>query len=250
MSPSVMLLIVALTAATGAMIQRLSGMGFGLLSVPVLVVVLGPVDGVLVVNALAVINAALTTWTVRQFVDWAKFRIIAPALFVGAFPGVWLIRVLQPAPLQITVGVLLLVALAVVIGGARFFPPVEGKIPAVIGGLCGGFMNTIAAVAGPAITVYAQAARWPHATLAATLQPLFVVSGAVSFMLKILLGAGSVESVNPCLWPAAVAGMFIGIATGAVLSRYVPRQWARRVALVVAGSGGLAAVVRGVVSLG
>ena len=64
--------------------QRISGMGLGLIAGPVLAVTMGPVEGILVVNVLAFFNAAATTATVREYVDWRKFAVIASVLVVGA----------------------------------------------------------------------------------------------------------------------------------------------------------------------
>ena len=66
---------------------------------------------------------------------------------------------------------------------------IDGRGYAMASGAAGGFMNTLAGIAGPAITVYAQASRWPQKTFAATLQPLFFVSGAVSLTVKELSAA-------------------------------------------------------------
>ncbi|MEZ2122106.1 MULTISPECIES: sulfite exporter TauE/SafE family protein [unclassified Corynebacterium] len=242
-------LITVVIVILGSCLQRISGMGFGLLVVPVLAILLGPADGVLVVNALAAVNAALTTWTVREYVDWRKVRLLAFPLFIGAIPGVFLIRAINAAPLQIIVGVLLLVALAVVLGGRRHIPHISGNGSLFSAGVIAGFMNTLAGAAGPAVTVYAQAARWPHQMLAATLQPIFVISGGLSFILKILLGASSVTAVPPALWPVAFVGMLVGIFSGTMLSRVIPREIARRTALSVAGLGGITAITQGIVSL-
>ena len=47
------------TIFAGACLQRVSGMGIGLVGGPVLMLILGPVQGILVVNVFACINACL-----------------------------------------------------------------------------------------------------------------------------------------------------------------------------------------------
>ena len=109
-------------------------------------------------------------------------------------------------------------------------------------------MNTIAGVAGPAITVYAQAARWEQRSFAATLQPLFVVSGVVSFAAKFCADAADMASVPTLIWRRP-GGNGPGIFSGKHLSAKVSRNTARNVAITVATLGALSAVVRGVLSL-
>ena len=237
-----------LAVVIGSFLQRISGMGMGLVAAPVLSLLLGPVEGVLVVNMLAVINAVLTTVTVHKDVDWRKFASIAPYLVVGAVPGVVVIRAVSPAVLLIVVGVLLLVALGVVTLGKDRVPMVESRFAAAAAGAAGGFMNTLAGVAGPAITVYSQAARWDQRTYAATLQPIFVVSGAVSFAMKELTGAAEVGGIDPVLWVAGIAAMLIGIYLGVRVAPRVPTARARAIALSLAVAGGATALVRGLMT--
>ena len=186
-----------LAVFAGAALQRISGMGLGLIAAPALSVLLGPVSGVVLVNVLATINAIFNTYGMRDNVDWKRFTPIAATLIVGAVPGAIVVRAIDTNVLLIIVGVLLLIALGTVTLGKRYVPNIEGTLPAAISGAIGGFMNTLAGVAGPAFTVYAHAARWPKEIYAATLQPLFLVAGALSFVMKELTGAAHLSSVTP-----------------------------------------------------
>ncbi|MEY8566650.1 sulfite exporter TauE/SafE family protein [Corynebacterium sp.] len=245
-----LVLLVFVTILVGSCMQRVSGMGVGLIGGPVLSIAIGPVEGIMVVNVLAAVNAAMSTVTVRRDVDWGRFALIGSVMVVGAVPGAWLIHVIPPAVLQIVVGAVLLTALGVTSFGRRFIPEVSGKLPAVAAGVLGGFSNTLAGVAGPVITVYAQASRWDQRTFAATLQPLFIVSGVVSFAIKYLTDAGDISSEPWGIWPAAVVAMVIGISAGMVVSRRIERDRARRLAVAMAALGGVTVLVRGILSLG
>ncbi len=244
-----MLLIVFLVVALGSLMQRISGMGVGLIAGPVLAILLGPVEGILVINVIAFINAAVTTWTVRDRVDWKMFGLIGGALVFGIVPGALLVANTNSAMLQILVGVLLLLALAVTTFAKPYIPKVEGRAPAVASGVIGGFMNTLGGIAGPAITVYAQAARWEQRTYAATLQPIFMIAGAMSFTAKILAGAGDLSGTDPWIWPVAVIALFLGVFLGVRLEDRFSKGTARNIALSLATLGGVTAIVRGVTSL-
>lgn len=244
------LLGVGFAVALGATSQRISGMGMGLIAAPVLSLLLGPVDGVLMVNVIAIINAAANSWGMREHIDWGKFWPIAGALIIGVVPGAWIIPKMSASVLMAVVGALLLLALSVVTFGKRYVPRVEGVLPAAIAGAIGGFMNTLSGVAGPAITVYAQAARWDQRVYAATLQPIFVVGGALSFLGKQLSGAANIAAIHPGLWVATIVALVVGISLGKVLAPHVPKERARRMALGLAFFGGATALVRGLVGLG
>lgn len=243
------LTLILVIVLVGSAMQRISGMGLGLVAGPVLAVTMGPVEGILVVNVLAFLNAAATTATVREYVDWRKFGIIASVLILGSIPAALLVREVSGSLLQVLVGALLLVALAVTTFGQKFIPPTTGTAPAVVAGIAGGFMNTLAGIAGPAITVYAQASRWSQQSFAATLQPIFMVAGAISFGTKILTGAGSLTETNWLIWPVGIIGMALGLWLGVRLSEKVSRPRARTLALLLATAGGLTALIRGLSGL-
>ncbi|OEY23752.1 permease [Corynebacterium sp. BCW_4722] len=238
---------VGLAVAFGAMLQRISGMGMGLIAAPVLSLLLGPVDGVLMVNLIAVVNAVMNTLSMRSDVDWRKALPIAAALILGVVPGARVITRMSSDLLLVVVGVLLLAALSVVTLGKRYVPRAEGTAPAVVAGAVGGFMNTLAGVAGPAITVYAQAARWDQRTYAATLQPIFLVGGTLSFVGKELSGAADVTAIPGILWATTLCALAAGIVAGKRLAPRVPAVRARRIALGLAFFGGATALVRGLI---
>lgn len=239
---------VGAAVAVGACLQRISGMGVGLIAAPVLSLLLGPVDGILLVNLLAVINAATNTWGMRADVDWQKFAPIALALVIGVVPGTWVVANAPTNVLLVLVGALLLLALSVVTLGKRHVPRVEGAVPAALSGVIGGFMNTLAGVAGPAITVYAEAARWPQRVYAATLQPIFLVAGTLSFTVKVAAGAADVRGIEPALWVATLAALAVGIGAGKRLAPRVPSTTAHKIALGLAFAGGATALVRGLLA--
>ncbi|MDN8626840.1 sulfite exporter TauE/SafE family protein [Corynebacterium ureicelerivorans] len=239
---------VGAAVAVGACLQRISGMGVGLIAAPVLSLLLGPVDGILLVNLLAVINAATNTWGMRADVDWQKFAPIALAMVLGVVPGAWVVANAPTDVLLILVGALLLLALSIVTLGKRYVPRVEGVLPAAVSGAVGGFMNTLAGVAGPAITVYAEAARWPQKVYAATLQPIFLVAGTLSFTVKVAAGAADVRGIEPALWVATLAALAVGIGAGKRLAPRVPSTTAHKIALGLAFAGGATALVRGLLA--
>lgn len=243
------LILIFFIVAVGSALQRISGMGLGLIAGPVLAVIIGPVEGILVVNVLAFFNAAATTATVREYVDWRKFAIIGSVLILGSVPAALLVREVSSSLLQALVGALLLMALAVTTFAKKYIPRAEGTAPAVVAGIAGGFMNTLAGIAGPAITVYAQASRWPQQSFASTLQPIFMVAGLLSFLTKILSGAGSLSDTDWLIWPVGVLGMAVGLWIGVRLSEKVSRPRARNLALILATAGGVTALVRGVSGL-
>lgn len=243
------LLIIGLVTFAGALLQRVSGMGLGLMGAPVLSLLLGPVAGVLVINVLAAFNAVFQTASVRDDVDWRKFRRIAPFLIIGSLPAAWLVHSTPTGPLQVLVGALVLLGLLV----TTYMPNqhrFDGAIHQIGAGAAGGFMNTLAGIAGPAITVYAQASRWPQRSYQATLQPLFLVAGLVSLLVKEIGAETPIVTTAPWhLWAVGCGAMLVGLWAGNRLADRIPTTKARALAVGVATTGSLVTLVRGGLSM-
>ena len=125
-------------------------------------------------------------------------------------------------------------------------PHLTGPAPALGAGAVGGFLNTVAGVAMPAMVIYATVSRWEQARFAATLQPVFLTFGALSVATKLGLGTASVEQLPPWwFFGLLAAGIVLGVLAGAVLAKRVSAVRARWVAVILAGLGAALTVVRG-----
>lgn len=241
--------VALLCVSVGGVLQRISGMGVGMIAAPTLSLLLGPVAGVSLSNVAASVSAAILFAVLHRDVDWHRFVRLAPLLVAGSFAGAAAVRLLDHAWLEIVLGASVLVAIAASLGLQRRLT-LRGTPAVLASGAVAGFMNTTAGVAGPALAVYAVAAKWEQRSWAATLQPIFLLANLTSLATKSLLGtAGLTAAVPPALWAAVVLGAPLGIGVGTVLARHVDAARARRLALVLAGVGGVVALVRGLLGV-
>ena len=65
-----MFVLVLIAVIAGALAQRIAGLGFGLLVSPVLVVLLGPFDGVMIINLCGATSSLLILSRVWRHVAW------------------------------------------------------------------------------------------------------------------------------------------------------------------------------------
>jgi uncharacterized membrane protein YfcA len=241
--------IVLAAVLVGAVAQRIAGLGFALLVAPFLVIILGPHEGVLLVNTCGVVSSVLILGRVWRDIDWSMFRwLVVPSLF-GSVPGSFLAVAVPSAPLSVTVGAVVLVALTVSLLLQRSDVVVRGDAPKVVAGFTAGLTNSMAGVGGPAVSAYALLSRWPQRSFAATLQPFFMVIGTVALVTKLLIDPTQAPVLEPWMWAAILAAIVVGILAGEKLARFVRDDQARLFVVGIAFVGAGVAVIKGVVDL-
>ncbi|GAA4803056.1 sulfite exporter TauE/SafE family protein [Tomitella cavernea] len=243
------LLVAGLAILIGAVLQRLSGTGVGLVCAPVLTVILGPVSGILVTNATTTVSAFLIMLAVRRDIEWCRYLRLAPGVLVGAAVGALLVRATPAGWLQVLIGAMVLIALATTFGMPRM-PVLTARALTPAAGALGGLCNTAAGVSAPVVVVYAKLTGWGQRAFAATMQPTFLTMGLASVGMKIGFGAAPLGELPPWwVFPLIAGIVVVGIRLGALLSTRVSADGARRVAIGLAGIGGAAALARGLAAL-
>src|SRR5690606_25112350 len=175
------LVLVSVAVGVGAGTQRLTGLGFALVSAPFLVLLLGPFTGVLLANALSLATNVVVLGQTWRAVEVRKALFLAVPAVAAVVPGAWVARSLPAPVLALTAGGLVLVALVAVLASERA-RVLRGTPGAVVAGAASGFMNVTAGVGGPAISLYGLSTGWPHAPFVATVQLYFVVLNGASIV--------------------------------------------------------------------
>ena len=243
-----LLIVAAASVILGTVLQRVSGMGVGLVVAPTLTLLLGPVAGVLLTNLTTTVSAVLIGITLRRDIDWRRYRHLAPLIVVGSVPGALLVGAADRSWLEVIIGAALIGTLLMT--ALVRIPPVSGAVPAAGAGPAGGFLNTAVGVAAPAMLVYAQATNWNQRSFAATLQPIFFTMGLTSVITKVGLGAAPISGLPPLPVIGLVVAMVpVGLLLGGLVAKRVTATAGRRVAVVVVTAGALALLVRGVGSV-
>lgn len=223
----------------GASVQRMSGIGFGLVSAPALVLLLGPVDGVALTNCASAVICAVgfvTTW--RQ-VRWAAMAPLVLAALATVPLGAYVARRLSDQVLLTAMGALVTLAVLLIISGARV-PSLRGKRGAVGAGAVGGFMNASAGIGGPVLSLYTINAGWtarefvPSAQFYGLLVNLFSVT------------AKGLPGLPGQAWLVGGGALVGGLLAGHFLAARTPERGARFLLLTLALGGGLVTMAKGI----
>ncbi len=231
------------TTFLGAATQRLTGVGFALVASPLLVLLLGPFNGVLIVNVFGAFTALLVLAQVFRLVEYKRvFRLMIPAI-IAIIPGAWVASVARPDVLSVVIGALIVVALVVslTVSPQR---SMHGPWGTIVAGSVSGFMNVTSGAGGPAITAYAAASRWPQASFAASAQLYFFGVGFVS-----LLAKHTMPQLSGAQWLACGVGLAGGIALGSAYAGKIPPRVGQIAVIALAFIGAAALLAKGIVGL-
>ncbi|RZS60174.1 sulfite exporter TauE/SafE family protein [Xylanimonas ulmi] len=245
-----MLAALVVAILVGGVLQRVTGLGFAMVAGPFVVLLLGPHQGVLVVNLMGATSALLILVRVLRDVDWRRFAVMAPASLCTTIPGAWLLRDASSASLEVTVGVVVIVGLTVSLlahrlrGERRLWRP-EALWPAAVGASLAGAGSVAAGIGGPPLAAYSVLDRWDPRVFAATLQPFFVVNALGAAGAKLTLTDASLPPLAWWAWAALAAAVVAAFVAGDVVARHVSRALMRRALVVLAYAGGLATALRG-----
>lgn len=232
----------------GAIAQRVSGMGFALVVAPVLVLLIGPFDGVLMVNICGAVSALMVVTRVWRDISWKHYFLLAVPAVLAIIPGSMIAVAVSGPTLQIAVGVILTVALTVSLLVTRGTRTTAVGPTGLIAGTASGLMSATAGISGPAVGVFAVLTRWEHRTFAATLQPYFFTLGASAFLGKIIASGGSLPDYEWWLWVLVIACTIVGLTMGEFVAKRMSVPAARITVIVISYVGGIAAIIDGVLS--
>ncbi|NUU24233.1 MAG: sulfite exporter TauE/SafE family protein [Streptomycetaceae bacterium] len=229
--------LVGLIVLVAASLQRLTGIGFGLVAGPGLVLMLGPSDGVLMSNvASAAISALGLAATWRE----VRLRLMLPLVGAAMLTvplGAWLVGRLPERTLLLGIGALVVTSVSLLIAGVRI-RALRGRRGAVAAGAASGVMNASAGVGGPPLTLYAVNAGWGAAEFVANAQFYGVLVNGLSVATK-----GVPELAYP-YWLLCGAAVVVGIVAGDRIGK-VPDTRLRKLVLALALVGGVSIVTKG-----
>lgn len=255
------MLIAALAALAGALLQSATGFGFALIAAPALLAVVSPGEAI---GALLVLGAVLSGLVLfgerrRRSIRRGELGPVLAAAVPGLVAGALVLRAVPKATLQVLVGAAVVVAVAVQARGARgrsaaqatAAPPhaaacgPAGRAAAIGAGLLTGLMTTSTGISGPPLVLLLEArgARPGEMrdTLAASFLALNVLGlAAIPFFVAPDVATGRLAAL------AALVGLVVaGHALGRLVFARIDGRRYRPAVMAVALAAGLASVAAG-----
>ena len=235
--------VVALTIALAitflaASIQGVVGMGFALVSVPILALIdpsLAPVPQLLITIPLTLTMA----WRERRHVDVSRIGWIVAGRIPGAVIGVALLAVATQTTLDVTIAVIVLLAVAIVASGyhVRRTPITEFGA-----GTLAGVSGMVASIGGPPLALLYSRDDGP--TRRSNLAAVFSLGLIVTLTARLATGNISWQdaAVALTLFPAVILGYLASLR----FKNRVSQRSARIAILVLSVAGAFGLLVRAI----
>lgn len=231
MSPTI---AAAIAVTLGSAVQSATGIGFGVVSAPFLIALMGPREGVRTSIMLSIfVNILVIAREPRHVKVKSAAYIAIPAVIATVLLAVP-IRRMDVSTLSIAAGVSIILAVIALLTGLRL-PWLKGIGGGIITGIVTAAMNLTSGVFSPPAAIYAVNSGWSQKSMRPTLQACFICLNIAA------MASIGIPSFNP--WLPACLGL--GWLLGGGLAKLMDEKFLIRAVLVLAFAGGVIAIVRG-----
>lgn len=201
--------IVGITVLLSAFVQGSTGMGFAMITAPVV----SFIDPSLIPVMLLVLMIPLNFYVAareRKDIDWHGVKWISVGRFAGTFFGLWILVIVNLHQLSLLIGWSTLIAAVIALLAPKFSP---NRSALTIVGLITGVTETSTGVGGPPYALAYQHSPGPE--LRSTVAVCFLVGEVISLIVLAISG----QVTGPVL--LFTLTMLPFLAVGSFLSRYV-----------------------------
>lgn len=190
--------------------------GLGLLSLPLMALVVSPVTAAAIMLPLLIAQDVVTVWSYRREFDRRNLMTLAPGALIGILAGYLLAAKVSDAAVGLAVGVISIgFALRRLLSGGQAERRVRRASwsgGSLWGFICG-FTSMIAHAGGPPFQIYVMPQKLPPAVFVGTGAIFFAAINWVKVLPYLALGQFSPQNLfaSAALLPVAIAATFAGV---------------------------------------
>lgn len=232
-------IVVSCIVLFAALVQSISGFGFALMAVPLMVMVIDLRAAVVVSALVGTLSTSWQTWQLRQHRDHVLTRRFILSSCLGAPIGLAAFIWVSQDVLKLVLGVSVLFGVVVLSRGLDM-RSTHHSFDWLMGGLSGVLLMATS-TNGPPLVFTLQARRINPETFRATLNTVFAVTGMISVVLFAASGKVSTEIAK--LSAVAVPIMGAGVYIGTLLRRFIAPDGFRVLVLLLLAFSGLSTIL-------
>jgi uncharacterized protein len=230
---SVSLLVALFAAFLAGCVSGLTGFGFALISVPLLLFVYDPTTVVVLTAVLSVAINVAVVWDSWRDAHKRLVLALLPPAFVGVAVGVAVLSFVDQAYLRLGVGVVVVFSTLLLLREVRL-PGAGTRWGPVVAGTTSGALSTSTGLAGPPIVLLFASRGLPKHAFRGSSALYFLVMGFVGFAALMLWDLVDLSQalLALALVPAAFFGKLVGTALLARISETTFRKMTLSVTLI------------------
>jgi len=237
-----MFILAFITVLLASLVAGLTGFGFAIVAVPILMILMPPKAVVPLVQLLsAVLNVAILV-EARKWIDLKRMWPLLLAGIAGVPLGTYLLLILDPQTLRILVGAVVVVSAVAMLAGWRWSVRNE-KLASVPVGLASGALGGSTGMPGPPVILFFTNQGMAKQTFRANLVLYFTCVGLVT-VLSLLVG-GLINEEVLVRWAGLLPAVALGTLAGMWLARRIDQARFRQITLGVLILTGVAAITSG-----
>jgi len=180
----------------GGVVQGITGFGFGLFSMGLMIMFMPVTEATSIIAILSLGAACLNLWTVRKEIIWREaLPLIVPAI-PACVLGVYLLTSLNTDVLRTGVAVMILAGCAVTIWSPKGVRISKANPWAYVAGVIGGVFNGALGMGGPPIVLYTLLRGWEKALSKGAMSSFFVSMGVIRITLLIARGIATPHTLR------------------------------------------------------
>lgn len=214
-------------------LQTTTGFGYAIITAPLLALVLGAKETVMLVMLTGLITRL---FLIRVIKNTGSFKAISPlitASIIGAIPGAYVMTLLSSDGLKIFIALVLLIA-TVIMWKNYILPIAHQRFVETIVGALSGFLATTTSINGPPIVLYYlnSNAEKNKAVFRANLTRYFLLINIASIIISYLAGTLKIGD----LWThiiLSVPALYIGFYLGEKFFHHINADFLRKLSLVM-----------------
>jgi len=230
-------LLANLAITLGAVLQAATGLGAGLMIVPMLALIdlrFLPAPVILA----SMFLSALMAWKGRRQVEGRYVPLISASLAAGSLLAVVLLSRLPLDRMNLVFGLLILTGVAISISGLHIR---LNRFSAVLGGFGSGFMGALSGFGAPPLGLLYQ--HHPAPVMRATLSALYFITSPL--ILFLLWRAGYFGQKQVMIGFGLAPGYVLGYWLARPLARFLDKGYARPAVLVFSAVAAVLLIARG-----
>ena len=214
------LIWIVVCVAVAAFAQSLAGFGFGLLSVPMMALVLSPRDAIVVSVLVASVSTTTQAVADRRHTEWKTVRRLSVLSYLGMPLGLVLFNVVSEQVLRFGLGVVVLVATILIV--RKFQIPEDARGYDWVLGFVSGVLNTSTSTNGPPLVFLLKSRSMNPATFRATLNTVFSIANIGALIL--FFGSGKLNHENFIGALVALPSLVIALRVGYAMRKRVREE--------------------------